>query len=119
MTELHDASAHKEGTMRTLLVAFGLATGFLLWGIILFYTVGDKGPPAFDYGEVPDVPGLSVYSTDTSRPLRNVPPYFLHEQAGLSPQHVKDRPYILESKPLPAPETLPPTPQSQTKEPSP
>jgi hypothetical protein len=119
MSETRNASNRQGGTLRTLLVACGLAAGFLIWGLFVFRTVGDKGPPVWDYGAVPDVPGLSAFSTDSARPLPNVPPYFLHEQAGLSPQHVKERPYILESKPLPAPEILPQTPKSQGKEPSP
>jgi hypothetical protein len=118
MSNKRRASSQK-GNLRTLAVAFGLAVGFLVWGLFVFFTVGDKGAPAFDYGGVPDVPGLSIYSTDSSRPLPNVPPYFLHEQAGLSPQHVKGRPFILESKPLPALETLPQTKESKGKESTP
>ena len=69
MTESLNASNRKE-VLRTLLVACGLAAGFLVWGLFVFIAVGDKGPPTWDYGSVPDVPGLSVYSTDSARPLR-------------------------------------------------
>lgn len=119
MNETERTPDRKEGNLVTLLVASGLAAGFLVWGLFVFSTVGDKGPPVWDYGTVPDVPGQSPYSTGSARPLPNVPPYFLHEQAGLSPQHVKERPYILESKPLPPPEILPQVPESHGKEPSP
>jgi len=88
----------RKESQRTLLVAISLAAGFLLWGLFLFFTVGVKAPPAWNFGAVPDVPGLSVYSTDSSRPLSSVPPFYLHEQAGLSPQHVKDRPQVLDTK---------------------
>jgi len=119
MNESSVAPDRTERILRTLLVACGLAAAFLVWGIFVYNTVGDKGPPAWDYGTLPDVPGLSVYSTNSARPLPNVPPYFLHEQAGLSPQHVKERPYILESRPLALPENLSQPPESQGKEPSP
>lgn len=109
----------RKANLSTFLIVFGLAAGFLLWGIFLFYTVGVKWPPAWDYGAVPDVPGQSPYSTDSARLLPNVPPYFLHERAGLSPQHVKGRPSILESNRSPAQVALPQTPESQEKEPSP
>ena len=85
-------------TRRTLLVAFGLSAGFLLWGVFLFFTVGTKAQPAWDFGAVPDVPGLSVYSTVANRGLSSVPPYFLREQAELTPQHVQERPVIRETK---------------------
>lgn len=85
MNETQIAADNKE-IRRTLLVAFGLAAGFLLWGLFLFFMVGVKEPLAWDFGAVPDVPGLSVYSTEH--------PGFLREQAELSPQHVQGRPLI-------------------------
>jgi len=118
MNESGRRSDREKGTLRTLLVACGLAVGFLVWGLFIFFTVGDKGPPAWNYGTVPDVPGLSVFSTDSARPIPTVPPRFLHEKAELSPQHVKDKPSILEYTPEPVPESLPQTPESQGKEPS-
>ena len=109
----------REGNLRTLAVACGLAAGFLVWGLFVFIAVGDKGPPTWDYGTVPDVPGLSVYSTDSARPLPAVPPYFMHEKAGLSPQHVKEKPYILESNRLLGPKTLPQSQDTKGEEPAP
>lgn len=119
MSETKIAQDRQEGSLRTLLVAFGLAAGFLFWGLFLFYTVGDKGPPNWDYGRVPDVPGLSVYSTDSGRPLSGVPPFYLHEKAGLSPQHVKDKPIILQNTGLSTSAPLPPSPEPEKKEPPP
>lgn len=84
----------RKETRRTVLVAFAVAAGFLLWGLCIFFTVGVKAPPAWDFGAVPDVPGLSVYSTVANRPLPAVSPFYLHEQAELSPQHVRDRPVL-------------------------
>jgi len=88
----------RKETRRTLLVAFGLAAGFLLWGLFLFFMVGVQVPPAWDFGVVPDVPGLSVYSTVSNRQLSSVPPFYLREQAVLSPQHVQGRPVIQDPK---------------------
>ena len=118
MSKKRRASSRK-GTLRTLLIACGLAAGFLVWGLFIFTTVGDKGPPTWDYGTVPDVPGLSAYSTDSARPLSAVPPYFMHEKAGLSPQHVKEKPYILESNRLLGAETLPQSQDTKGEEPAP
>lgn len=88
----------RQETRRTLLVAFGLAAGFLLWGLVLFLVIGERGTPAWDFGAVPDVPGLSVYSTVSRRQTTAGPQYYLHEQAVLSPQHVQERPVIQEPK---------------------
>jgi hypothetical protein len=40
---------------------------------------------------VPDVPGLSIYSTVGRRPAAGMNSPYLHEQAELSPQHVMGR----------------------------
>jgi len=79
-------------TLGSWLVILALATGFFLWGLFLFYTVGVKWPPSWNFGTVPDVPGLSVYSTAGRRTLPTIASPYLHEQAELSPQHVMGRP---------------------------
>ena len=35
----------------------GLALFFLLYGLFMFYMIGDKGPPGWDFGIVEDIPG--------------------------------------------------------------
>jgi hypothetical protein len=42
----------------------GLALFFLLYGLFMFYMIGDKGPPGWDFGTVEDTPGASIYSTN-------------------------------------------------------
>jgi hypothetical protein len=44
---------------------FGTAVAllFLFWGLFIFFTVGDKGLPSWDFGVVEDIPGQSAYST--------------------------------------------------------
>ena len=34
------------------------------YGLVVFRTVGDKGPPDWDFGAIDDVPGQSPYSTE-------------------------------------------------------
>jgi hypothetical protein len=46
------------------LVPFAIAAIFLIWGLLIFFLVGDKGPPAWDFGVVEDIPGQSPYSTE-------------------------------------------------------
>ena len=53
----------QETSLRTILVAVGLALFFLLWGLFLFAAIGDKGMPSWSFGALDDVPGLSPYST--------------------------------------------------------
>jgi hypothetical protein len=45
------------------IIAAGLALLFLLYGLSMYLVVGDKGPPEWDFGAIPDIPGQSVYST--------------------------------------------------------
>jgi len=46
------------------LVPCAIAALFLVWGLAIFFLVGDKGPPAWDFGVVEDIPGQSPYSTE-------------------------------------------------------
>lgn len=48
---------------RTWLFVIALSLALLLWGLFLFFAIGDKGPPTWDFGAVEDVPGQSPYST--------------------------------------------------------
>ena len=88
-------TASERGSLHDWLIIFSLAGGFLLWGLFIFYTVGVKWPPAWNFGTVVDVPGLSKYSTAGQRSLPTVASPFLHEQAELTPQHVMTRPQPL------------------------
>ena len=78
-----------KGSARTLLFIFLLAASFLAWGFLLFYTIGDKGPPPWDFGTVRDIPGESVYSTHHPLPGK---------ASGPDPQHVSGKPRAVESK---------------------
>jgi hypothetical protein len=74
--------------LRDWAVVLGVALAFLLWGLLLYSTVGDKGPPGWDFGVVEDIPGQSPYSTYPAKPL---PALMRSREAtaeGVSKQHV-------------------------------
>ena len=54
-----------EGSLnfRDFILGITIAFVFLCWGLIIFFMVGDKGPPAWDFSVVEDIPGQSPYST--------------------------------------------------------
>jgi hypothetical protein len=60
-----------------------LALLFLLYGLFMWKTVGDKGPPDWDFSIVQDIPGKSVYST-SPEPAGNT--------GEPEPQHVSEKP---------------------------
>lgn len=72
----------------TWAVLTGMAVTFLLWGLLLFFVIGDKGPPEWDFSIVPDIPGESVYSTHTPLRPHGFAPGPL--PVPLAPQHVME-----------------------------
>jgi len=83
---------HNDESLHDWLVPLVLALGFLLWGLGIYFTVGVKWPPAWNFGAVPDVPGLSEYSSSGRNPIPTVVSPYLHEGAELTPQHVRNVP---------------------------
>lgn len=79
------AEAHESAAL-TWGILTGTAVLFLVWGLLLFFLLGDKGPPGWDFSVIPDIPGESAYSTQTPfRPHGLVPgPY----PGQVEPQHV-------------------------------
>jgi len=76
----------EESPLLTWGIIVGIATTFLCWGLLLFFVFGDKGPPDWDYSIIPDIPGESVYSTNSAyRPHGLAPGSQLVE-----PQHVME-----------------------------
>ena len=58
-------SEQKEKTDRVgWIVVVAMALLFILWGVFIFFAVGDKGPPSWDFGVIKDIPGESPYSTE-------------------------------------------------------
>ncbi len=82
-------SAENKTTFRSWLVILALALLFFCYGIFMFFNVGDKGPPPWDFGVVGDIPGESAYSTHRVQP----------DDPGPEPQHVSQRPSQAETEP--------------------
>jgi flagellar basal body-associated protein FliL len=58
------AEQEKKATLRSWMIIIAMVFVFLLWGLFIFFVVGDKGPPPWNFGVVEDVPGQSPYSTE-------------------------------------------------------
>jgi hypothetical protein len=89
---MHNARLEDNGkaTLRDWAVVLGVALAFLLWGLLVYSTVGDKGPPGWDFGVVEDIPGQSPYST---HPAKQLPVLMRSPEAtgeGVSKQHVME-----------------------------
>ncbi|NIQ37541.1 MAG: hypothetical protein GTN81_02985 [Proteobacteria bacterium] len=65
----------RKATLRSWLILVAMVLLFLIWGFFVFFSVGDKGPPNWDFGVVEDIPGQSPYATEYAEP---------------TPQHVAD-----------------------------
>ena len=45
-------------------VVLAIVAFILVYGFLVYRIVGDRGPPGWDFGAVPDVPGESPYATE-------------------------------------------------------
>jgi hypothetical protein len=52
-----------KGSMKLWIIVGSISLAFLLYGLVMFFAVGDKGPPDWDFGIVEDTPGKSIFST--------------------------------------------------------
>jgi hypothetical protein len=90
-----DHSAHEKGSstyINWIYVAV-MAFSFIFYGLLLFFVIGDKGSPVWDYAVVEDVPGESVYSTNTGpSPSGLIPSPRQYER--VIRQHVMERPPV-------------------------
>ena len=58
-------SEQKEKSNRVgWIIVVAIAILFVLWGLFIFFAVGDKGLPSWDFGVIKDIPGESPYSTE-------------------------------------------------------
>jgi len=69
--------------LRGWLIVGTMALLFLFYGFFMYFVVGDKGPPPWDFGVVQDIPGQSSYSTHPTRQGKGAVP---------EPQHVSQKP---------------------------
>ena len=67
MTSNNSSDDRHQSSVRSWIIVVGVALSFFLWGLFLFFTVGDKEPPAWDFGTVQDIPGQSPYSTESGK----------------------------------------------------
>ena len=83
MNEVVDEKQERRKEIRGWLYVCALAFMFLVYGLFMFFMIGDKGPPEWNFGTIEDIPGESVYSTN--QPItggEGVP----------EPQHVSQKP---------------------------
>ena len=72
--------------VKTWSIISAIAAGFLAWGLLIYFVIGDKGPPDWDFSVVPDIPGQSAdFTYSPARPHGLVPG---PEPASVEPQHV-------------------------------
>jgi hypothetical protein len=80
-------SEEEQSAVKTWSILTAIAVGFLFWGLLIFFVIGEKGPPDWDFSVIPDIPGESTYSThNPSRPHGLVPG---PEPMPVDPQHVR------------------------------
>ncbi len=53
--------------IKTWLIVLLMVIGILGYGIVVYVTIGDRGPPGWNYGAIPDVPGESPFSTESGK----------------------------------------------------
>jgi len=54
----------RKGGLRGWIIVLAMVFLFVVWGLFIYFAVGDKGPPAWNFGVVGDIPGESPYSTE-------------------------------------------------------
>lgn len=91
MRDTLESTSHEtdQGGLRTWAIVFAISFAFLVWGLFLYTTIGDKGPPPWDYSIVQDIPGESPYS---SRSHKLVPGGVQDKE--VVGQHVKEPPKV-------------------------
>jgi len=53
---------NEESAAKGWILVLSISLFFFLWGLLIYFAIGDSWPPPWRYGIVPDVPGQSVYS---------------------------------------------------------
>ena len=80
------SSEEELGAVKTWSIIGVIAGGFLAWGLLIYFVIGDKGPPDWDFSVIPDIPGQSTYSSyNPVKPHGLVPG---PESTPVEPQHV-------------------------------
>lgn len=85
-----DELPHLSSSVSMSIILFAVLV-YVAWGLLVFYTVGNKWPPPWSFGQVQDLPGASVYSTETGRGPLGAGPRRLEPPVPQS-QHVGGKP---------------------------
>lgn len=88
-------------SLRSWLILLGTAVAFLAWGSVLYFGVGDKGPPQWDYSVIPDIPGQSPYSTSADKIYSGMVP---RPRTGTADGSVPEQHVMEPSRPIPIPQ---------------
>lgn len=83
-----ESSQERREAIRSWAIVIGIGVVVLLWGSFLFITVGDKGPPPWDYSIVEDIPGEAASSLYSSRAYQGYVP----RPTKVEKQHVSQPP---------------------------
>ncbi len=79
------------GDAKSWLIVSGIGAGFLIWGLMLYFFIGDKGSPVWDYSIIEDIPGQATYSTNSPRQFPALIPHPVQqkpvEQHVMGPQN--------------------------------
>ena len=73
-------------SVKTWSIIGAIAAGFLAWGLLIYFVIGDKGPPDWDFSVIPDIPGESTYSSYNPESLHGLVPG--PESTPVTPQHI-------------------------------
>ena len=73
-----DALRDRRAVMAGFLIVSLIAALFLGYGIFMYFAIGDRGNPDWDFGSIEDTPAESVYSTASP--------------GAAEPQHVNGKP---------------------------
>ncbi len=71
--------------VKTWAIVAAIPAALLIWGFFLFFAIGTKGSPAWDFSVVEDIPGQSAYST---APVEGPPNLPVRQVEKVTPQHV-------------------------------
>jgi hypothetical protein len=85
-----DREADIRETLRSWGIVVGMALLFFIWGLTIFFTVGDKGPPSWDFGTVQDIPGESPYATQRIKDVAELSPLPVESGVMVDRQHVDE-----------------------------
>ena len=68
------SSEEQRSALKSILLPLGIAIAFVIWGLVVFFSVGDRGSGEWILGAQPDVPGQSPFSTEGAhRSLGSLP----------------------------------------------